>query len=60
MEAPRWRKFGGGKVNTLWLVPISEAELEFLRMKGIDELMERCMIQRYLHVFDNVPKFLQF
>lgn len=60
MEEPKWRKFGGGRVNTLWIVPISEAELEFIRMKGIDELMERCTYQRYLHIFDNTPKFLGF
>ena len=58
MECPQWRSFAGGKVNTLWLVPITAAELNYLRENGIDALVKRCRTPQLMHIFAGMPKFM--
>ena len=58
MESPQWRSFAGGKVNTLWLVPITALELNYLREKGIEELIKKCSAPELIHIFDGMPKFM--
>ena len=60
MEAPQWKNFSGGKVNTLWIVPINEFELNFLRDKGIDELIRECKSPNIMHIFAGIPKFFPY
>lgn len=58
MEEPHWRSFSGGRVNTLWLIPINASELQFLRDKGIDALVKRCPAPKLMHIFSGMPKFM--
>jgi hypothetical protein len=58
LEEPKWRSFAGGRVNTLWMVPINEAELSFLRQHGIEELIKQCPAPKLMHIFSGMPQFL--
>ena len=60
MEEPQFPSFAGCRVNTLWIIPITEEELNFLREKGIDELVKQCKSASISHIFAGIPKFLPF
>ena len=61
MESPEWPGLAGGRVNTLWMIPISAAELDFLRQKGVEELIKLSGgAKQICHIFDGIPKFLHY
>ncbi|MBQ6169723.1 suppressor of fused domain protein [Ruminococcus flavefaciens] len=60
MEEPKWRSFAGGRVNTLWMIPINEAELDYLRKNGIEELIKQCPAPKLMHIFSGTLKFLPY
>ena len=54
------RSFAGGRVNTLRMIPINEAELVFLRENSIEELIKQCPAPKLMHIFSGTPKFLPY
>lgn len=58
MEEPQWRSFAGGRVNTLWIVPITAEEFRLKVEKGVEELFKICPAPKITHIFDGMPKFI--
>ncbi|MBR6243224.1 MAG: suppressor of fused domain protein [Ruminococcus sp.] len=57
-EAPEYENFPGDcHVNMLWIIPITEKEYDFVRLRGSDKLLERAVDLGRVHIFTGEPKF---
>lgn len=58
LECPEYVNIiDNGKINTLWVVPITQEEYDFTVQNGIDELMKRAKDISRIHIFDGQNKF---
>ena len=59
LESPEYSVFpGGGAVNMLWVVPITQQEYDFAVKNSSEELMKKAKDIRRIHIFDGESKFL--
>lgn len=61
LEKPAYPAFWGCPINLLWLVPITQQELElrYAQKDGVQALLKRAVSPGQLHIFNGVPKFLR-
>lgn len=42
------------------MIPINEAELDYLRENVIEEIIKQCSAPKLMHIFSGTPKFLPY
>ncbi len=59
LESPEYSVFpGGGAVNMLWVVPITQQEYDFAVKNSSEELLKKAKDISRIHIFDGESKFL--
>lgn len=58
MEAPKLPEYQNCPVHLLWIVPITEQELNFRNTKGPEALLRKVFLPEKLHIYDGTPKIL--
>ncbi len=59
MEKPVYPAFWGCPINLLWVVPVTQQEMMYLKQHNVAALLQHVCFPERLHIFDGTPKFLR-